>query len=60
MCHAMLGRGVGTSKYPVPDYSHVPTTSLGVKKHRMLPSPSAPQYVFPQHRTPPVVVRAQV
>ena len=37
-----------------------PTTSIGVVRSRLVPSPSLPESLTPQHLTPPPVVRAQV
>ncbi len=44
----------------VPNYSQIPTTTIGVRYRAKSPFPSSPLYPAPQHRTPPVVISAQV
>jgi len=42
------------------NYSQIPRTGHGVKPLRLVPSPSWPDPLDPQHWTPPVVIKAQV
>ena len=41
-------------------YGQIASTTVGVRRDSAVPSPNWPESLPPQHRTPPVLISAQV